>query len=112
RDLVARQHDECVERPPRDPQRHVREARGIDHPTRKAVEQPWLAALGLVVTGGGVFLRDKEIVDPVTVAAGAAQPYDLPIVDYLGAGLGKQHSANELSAVHVEAGCAVRLEDR
>src|SRR5882724_7147411 len=111
-DLVAGQHDKRVERAAGDAERDIGEARGVDHAAGKAVEQARLAALGLVVARGGVFLRDEEVVEAIAVAAGAAQPDDLPVVDDLGAGLREQDRAHEWAAVRVEPRRAVRLKDR
>src|ERR1700730_7043075 len=111
-DLVAGQHDKRVERTAGDAERDIGEARGVDHAAGKAVEQARLAALGLVVARGGIFLRDEEIVEAIAVAAGAAQPDDLPVVDDLGAGLRKQYRTHERAAVRVESRRAVWLEDR
>src|SRR6266446_8251979 len=111
-DLVAGQHDKRVERAAGDAERNVGEARGVNHAAGEAVEQTGLAPLGLVVARGGVFLRHEKVVEAIAVAAGAAQPDDLPIVDDLGAGLRKQYGTDERAAVRVEPRGAVRLEDR
>src|ERR1700730_14409681 len=111
-DLVAGQDDKRVERAAGDAERDVGEARGIDHAAGEAVEQPRLAPLGLGVARGGVFLVDEDVVEAIAVAAGAAQPDDLPVVDDFGAGLREEDSADERPAVRVEPRRAVRLEDR
>ncbi len=84
RDLVARQFDEGFERAAGDAERHVREPHRIDHAAGEPVEEAGLAPLGRVVAREGVFLRHEQILDPVAVAAGAAQSDDLPVVDDLG----------------------------
>src|ERR1700730_15239703 len=110
--LVAGQDANRVECAAGDAERDVGEARGIDHAAGEAVEQPRLAPLGLVVARGCVFLRDEEVVEAIAVAAGAAQPDDLPVVDDFGAGLREEDSADERPAFRVETRRAVRLEDR
>ena len=52
------------------------------------------------------------VVKAVAVAAGAAQPQHLPIVDDRGFALGHQHRADQLAPVGSEARAAVLLEDR
>src|SRR4029077_18509312 len=52
------------------------------------------------------------ILEPVAVAAGAAQTQYMPIVDDRGFALGDQHRADELAPVGSDARAAVFLEDR
>ena len=83
-------------------ERHVREALGVDHAAHKAMEEtpraarPRCRATGCISAG-------RRGRGPIAVAAGAAQSDDLPIVDDLGARLGKEHGTDERAAVRVDS---------
>jgi hypothetical protein len=68
--------------------------------------------LGFVVAAGGVALRHEMVVKLIAVAAGAAQPEHMPVVDDLGLRFAKDHRAHDGSAIRREAWRAVRLEHR
>ena len=84
----------------------------VDHARGELVERPLLAQFVEIVAAGGEFLRHEMVVQRVAVAAGAAQPQDLPVVDDLRLGFAEDHRAHLLAPVRQFARAAVRVEQR